>query len=151
MKNPFLKIRWSENSRQLKFGNGMWEFGPLSFILPKKVTKTLRFCLPKFPSTLHFFKEFAVSEKRADFSKLPTCQDHLFIHGESIDLSSVKTDMNCDFSYQSVDCLFTILKYYFSCITQNNGFVFRRLSSTIEFLRSFQFPVQIWVSPKNDS
>ena len=44
-------------------------------------------CLPKIPSSLQCFKQFAVSKHRADFCKVPNCQYHLLIHDEAIDLS----------------------------------------------------------------
>ena len=98
-------------------------------------------CLPKFPSSLQFLKQFAVSEHRADFCKVPNCQYHLLIHDGSTDLFSFNIDLNCDFSYQSVDCLFTTFKYYFPCITQIKGFVFQKLLSAIDFHRSLKYPV----------
>ena len=102
---------------------------------------TFLICLPKFPSSLQFFKQFAVSEHRADFCKVPNCQYHLLIHDESFDLSSFNIDLNCDFSYQSVDCLFTTFKHYFPRIIQIQGFVFQKLLSTIDFHRSLKHPV----------
>ena len=115
------------------------EFFP-SFL--KNITKTLfLFAYQNIPSSLHFFKQFAFSEHRADFCKVPNCQYHLLIHDESIDLSSFNIDLNCDFSYQSFDCLFTTFKYYFPCITQIKDFVFQKLLSAIDFHRSLQFPV----------
>ena len=98
-------------------------------------------CLPKFPSSLQFFKQFAVSEHRADFCKVPNCQYHLLIHDESFDLSSFNIDLNCDFSYQSVDCLFITFNHYFPCIIQFQGFVFQKLLSAIDFHRSLKYPV----------
>ena len=98
-------------------------------------------CLPKFPSSLQFVKQFAVSEHPADFCKVPVCQYQLLIHDESIDLSSSNFDLNCDFSQQSGDCLFTTFKFYFPCITQIKGFVFQKLSSAFDFHRSLKFPV----------
>ena len=121
-----------------------WHVGARTSFLhsSKNISKTLLICLPNlFPSSLQFFKQFAVSEQGADFVKFPNCQYHLLIHDESIDLSSFKIDRNCYFSYQSADCLFTTFKYYFPCITQITGFVFQKLSSAIDFHRSLKFPV----------
>ena len=107
----------------------------------KNITKCLLNFLPKFPSSLQFSKQIAVSEHRADFCKVPNCQYHLLIHDESIDLSSFNIDLNCDFSYQSVDCLFTTFKHHFPCIIEIQGFVFQKLLSAIDFHRSFICPV----------
>ena len=74
-------------------------------------------CLPKFLSSLQFFKQFAVFEHRADFCKVPNCQYHILIHDKTIDFSSFNIDLNCDFSYQSFDCIFTTFKFYFPCVT----------------------------------
>ena len=46
---------------------------------------------------------------------------------------------NCDFSSQSVDCLFTTIKYYFPCMTEIN--VFPKLLSGIDFNGSLKFPI----------
>ena len=98
-------------------------------------------CLPNFPSSLQYFEQFAVSEHRADFCKVPNCQYHVLIHDESIDLSSFNTDLNCDFSSQSVDWLFTSFKHYFPCNIQIQGFVFQKLLSAIDFHRSLKYLV----------
>ena len=103
--------------------------------------KSFLICLPKFPLSLHFFKQFAVSEHPADFCKVPNCQYHLLFHDESIDLSSFDIDLNCDFSYQRVDCLFTTFIDYFLCIIQIQGFIFRKLLSAIDFRRFLKYPV----------
>ena len=117
---------------------GVWTCFLLS---SKNITKTFLICLQKFSSSLRFFEQFATSEHRAVFCKVPNCQYHLLIRDKSVDPSSFKIDLSCDFSYQSVDCLFTTFKFYFPCITQNKGFVFQRLLSAIDFHRSLRFPV----------
>ena len=95
-------------------------------------------CIKKFTSSLQFFKHFAVCEHRADFCKNHNCQYHLFIHDKSINLSSFNVDLNCDSSYQSVDCLLTTFKHYFPCIIQIHGFVFQKLLSATDFYRSLK-------------
>ena len=127
--------------RKLRFWNGMWEFGPLSFILRKKNKKPFLICLPKFPSSLQFFEQFAVHERRADFCKVPNCQYHLLIHDELMDLSSFNVDLNCDSSYQSVDWSFTTFKHYFICFIQVQGFMFQKFLSAFNFNRFFNYRV----------
>ena len=63
------------------------------------------------------------------------------INDQSIDLSSFNIDLNCDFSYPSVGCLFTTFKHYFPCIIQIQGFGLQKLLSAMDFHRSLKYPV----------
>ena len=56
-------------------------------------------------------------------------------------MSSFSIVLNCDFSYQSVDCSFTTFKCYFPCITQNKCLQNWKLLSAFDFHRFFRFPV----------
>ena len=97
--------------------------------------------LANFFSTLQVFEQFAVSEHRVDFCKVPKCQYHLVFQDESTDLSSFNIVLNCDFSYQRLDCLFITFNYYFHCITQIKSLQNWKLLSAFDFRRFLQFPV----------
>ena len=118
---------------------GSLDFFPSFF--EKYSKNSFLICLPNFPSSLQFFKQFAVSELLADFCQVPNCQYPLLIQGEPIGLASFKLDLNCTFSYRSIQSLFTTFKYYFPCIKHMQGFMFQKLLSAIDFKRSLRFPV----------
>ena len=107
----------------------------------KSIAKSFSICISKFASSLQFFKQFTISEHLADFCQVPNFQYHLLLHDESLCLFSFNRDLYRDFSYQSVDCLFTTFKHYFSCNTLIQSFVFEKTLSANNFYRSLKFPV----------
>ena len=141
VKDPVLKIRWSEKDENSKFWMACVSLDPFPSFFEKYNKNSFLFCLANFFSTLQVFQQFALSEHRVGFCKVPKCQYHLLIHDKSTDLSSFKIALNCDFSYQRVDCLCLTFKYYFHCITQIKCLQNWKLLSAFDLLRLFQFPV----------
>ena len=127
--------------KNLKFGTACGNLDLFSPFFEKFNNNSSLTCLPQFPSNLHFFRQFAVSEHRADFCKVRNCQYLPLIYDETLTLSSFNIDLNCDSSYQSTDCCFTTFKDYFRCTTQIRVFVFQKLISAIDFHRSLKIPV----------
>ena len=119
----------------------MWEFKLLFSNLRKVYLKLFSYLPTKFSFESSIFKQFAVSEYRADFCKVPNCEYHLLIHDESIDMSPFNLDLNCHFPYQSVDCLFATFMYYFPSFRGSQGFVFQKTLSATDFNRSGKFAV----------
>ena len=141
MRKSFSEIRWSDTKQNPDFFIACWSLDLFSSFFKKYNENSFHIYLPKVTSSLQFFQQFAVSENRADFCKVPNCQYPLLIHDESIDLSSSNIDRNCISWYQRVDWLFTTFKHYFPCIKQIQVFVFQKFLSAIDFHRSFKYLV----------
>ena len=141
VKDPVLKIRWSEKDESTKFWMACVSLDPFPSFFEKYNKNSFLLCLANFFSTLQVFQQFAVSEHRVGFCKVPKCQYHLLIDDESTDLSSFNIVLNCDFSYQRVDCVFNTFKYYFHCITQIKCLQNWKLLSAFASHRFFRFPV----------
>ena len=139
VKDPVLKIRWSEKDENSKFWMACVSMDPFPSFFEKYNKNSFLIYLANFFSTLPVFEQFAVSEHRVGFCKVPKCQYQLLIHDKSTELSSFKIALNCDFSYQRVDCLFLTFKYYFHCITQIKCLQNCKLLSAFDFHRFFGF------------
>ena len=92
-----------------------------------------------YPIDLTKFEQYSVSLHNSNFCNSPSCQYHILIY--STHLTSSDLSLQCDFSYQSVDCLFTVFKFYFVKIIELKGFIFQKLLSAIDFHKSLPSPV----------
>ena len=129
--------------KQTKTQNLQWHVGVWPSFLHswKSITKTLSlFAYQNFLRVFNFSNNSLFLNIVLTFAKSQIVNT-IFLFTTNQSMSSFKIDLNCDFSYQSVDCLFTTFKYYLPCITEIKGFVFQKTLSAIDFHRSFKFPV----------
>ena len=92
-----------------------------------------------YPIDLTEFEQYSVSIHNSNFCNSPNCQYHILVYSTHLSYSDLS--LQCNFSYQSVDCLFTVFKFYFMKILELKGFIFQKLLSAIDFHKSLPSPV----------